>query len=457
MIDEPNGYGYEYEYDIFLSYNQDDDRDGRVAKLAGFFEQAGLRTFYARTCLEDHVGQPGWEQRIFDAIHASRHLGVHVTKDSTLSDWVRREVSEFRNHHSSKPNEHRILVIPDETLSDPDIEHVMKNTSELGDVLRPRDATHALQIVAKTRIASLEQANRTARTEFEQSRRTARRSFDYYRPYYRHARFWQPFTQHQHKVHVFTCGRDTEDTEDTEQRGGHGRSSIDQWDFQAAVDFTHYFAHHHREVKVKIEQPVRKLPIGPSTRTYNTTHLMTRLAHSNCITIGSPDVSDFAEVILAELLQVEPYTPTDQCTGIKFIKDRDKFSTFYRKPSETEPEGVQLPGSKSDRFVNADDRTHGVMVIADNPFSPGHKILILAGCTGVATRGMSMLLTDEESWCLDEFFELDQAIALMSGPIAAVIEVNYDQPFRTIGDGRSIPAEKGKIRFLEAIQLRPYQ
>jgi hypothetical protein len=445
MTDEPNG----YEYDIFLSYNQDDV--DRAKALAEIFEDAGLRTFYAPKSLSDYVGLPGWQDRILKAVRASVNLGVYCTKNSAVSEWVRREVNEFRNHHSSEPTEHRILVIPDEKLSRQDIDRIVGSTPEFGDVLRPSDYTHALQIVVATRIASLQAANTATMTKLEEIMKTARKSFDYYRPYYRHARFWQPFAQHRHAVHVFTCGRDTAATE----QHGHGRSSIDKWDYQAAVDITHYFASHHREVKVKIEQPVSKLAIGSSTRTYNTTHLTTRLTRSNCIIIGSPDVSDLAEVTLAELLRVEPYTPTIDRSGIKFIKDGDKFSTFYRKPSETESEGVRLSDYEPDRFVNAHGRTHGVMVIADNPFSPGHKVLILAGCTGVATLAMSMLLTGEESWCLDEFFELDRAIAPMSGPIAAVIEVNYDQRPLGVGDGRSIRAENGKIRFLKAIQLQP--
>jgi hypothetical protein len=72
-------------------------------------------------------------------------------------------------------------------------------------------------------------------------------------------------------------------------------------------------------------------------------------------------------------------------------------------------------------------------VLADNPFSDTpakHKILVLAGHSGVATRSLSLLLTSEDDWCLKAFYTLDQDLAEISGPIAAVIKVRYRRTLR---------------------------
>jgi hypothetical protein len=98
------------------------------------------------------------------------------------------------------------------------------------------------------------------------------------------------------------------------------------------------------------------------------------------------------------------------------------------------------------------------MILADNPFSQSdrkHKILILAGHSGVATRAMSLLLTHEEPWCLDAFYFLDQEIAVMGSPLAVVIEVSYKRlpGHDRIGDEREINAEHQSIRVRTALPL----
>jgi hypothetical protein len=160
---------------------------------------------------------------------------------------------------------------------------------------------------------------------------------------------------------------------------------------------------------------------------------------------------------------VDPYTPdAPLATGFRIIKDGPGYSTFYEATSETaKGDGIRLIGSTHERtYTCGEGRTYGVMVLADNPFfklGPSHKILILAGHTGVSTRAISLLLTEEERWCLDEFYKLDQAIAVMRGPLAAVIEVNYARQSSgsRAGDGRSIPREPGRIVFKHAIELQP--
>lgn len=196
----------------------------------------------------------------------------------------------------------------------------------------------------------------------------ARQAFQYYR----HARFWKPFAAEGQRLHVFTCGRDTR--EEPGHRGHGGRTNIDIWDYRTAVDLTHHFARHHREIGVQIEQPVSKAIIDATTRTYDTTRFSRRLVDQNCVIIGSPDVSDFAEILLAELVRVEPYHPQIglSSTRIKFLKSGRSHSSFYSDPGEGDDavEGIKVVDHDGGEhtYANTPTRTHGVIVLADNPF-----------------------------------------------------------------------------------------
>jgi hypothetical protein len=280
--------------------------------------------------------------------------------------------------------------------------------------------------------------------------------------YCRHARFWKAFSEPSGQdLHIFTCGRDT--VEDTVQRGVGGRTSVDKWDYQAAVDITHHFARHHRDIGVVIEQPVPKARIDERTRAFDTAEFAQRLISRNCIVIGSPDVSDFAEVTLARLLDVLPYAPQLPLnTGFRIRKAGRRFSTFYEQSSDNEPDGVRVirNGESEDFFASSDDLDHGVMILADNPYTAEgrrRKILILAGHSGVATQAMSLLITNEERWCLDAFYQLDQKIAFPGGPIAAVIEVSYKRMrgCQGVGDDRVINTNLGSIRVCSVLPLEP--
>jgi hypothetical protein len=443
-------------YDIFFSYNLNDE--DKVRRICQEFRDAGLRPFFAPVDLSELVGRNGWEEAILKAIPKSYHLGVYCSKDAVISKWVKREITEFRkNFKQRSQKDHRILAITDPDLPQADLKNVLSANEVLKGVLRPRNSQHAMQIVANMRIRQLSAALETAQVELGQTKEAARQSFDYYR----HTRFWKPFSAiPDQDLHIFTCGRDT--PEETVQRGAGGRTSIDKWDYQAAVDITHYFAGHHRDIGVVIEQPVSKKRIDEQTRSFDTAQFTRELIDRNCIIIGSPDVSDFAEITLARLLDVQPYDPrTRLTTGFRIRKAGRRFSTFYEESSADERDGVRvIREDKSGKFFTCENnQDHGVMVLADNPFSrPGqkHKILILAGHSGVATRAMSLLLTNEEPWCLDTFFDLDQEIAVMGSPLAAVIEVSYKRTHEDggIGDKRVISTELNSIRVRDVIALK---
>jgi hypothetical protein len=322
--------------------------------------------------------------------------------------------------------------------------------------------------VAKCSIDRLRVALQETEAQLEQARDLAWTSFTYYR----HARFWKPFAEAPGEgLHIFTCGRDTPPA--PEHRGAGGRTNIDIWDYQAAVDITHYFARNHRDTKIQIEQPMRKSGMDQGAHIGQIYKYITRLNH-NCVVIGSPDVSDFAEVALGEILDVPPYAPDPEFTAVfRIRKAGQRFSTFYRALRSGEQGGIEL--WEGSFYPATDDTDYGVLVLADNPFSDTpakHKILILAGHSGVATRSLSLLLTSEDDWCLKAFYKLDQDLAKISGPIAAVIKVRYRRKLRPrpmpagraplgrgaveddqAGDDREIESTEGGIEVCRVIDL----
>ncbi len=446
----------DFLYDIFFSYNINDE--AKVRQIYDAFGENGLRPFFAPTNLQKLVGTSHWEEAILAAIPKSHHLGVYCSKDAAISKWVLKEVAKFRTSAEHREGaDQRILVIRDPALSEHDLEGIL-STIGLDNVLRPSDWLHAMRIVTDKRMGHLSTALASAKEELAQTKNLARQSFEYYR----HMRFWKPFSDPSgQSLHIFTCGRDT--AEGAGQRGSGGRTSIDKWDYQAVVDITHHFARHYRDIGVVIEQPVSKARIDEETRMFDTAEFTQKLINRNCVVIGSPDVSDFAEITLASLLGVKSYSPTSKlATGFRIMKDGRRFSTFYEQSSAENPDGVRLMrrGQADELFVCEDDRDLGVLVLADNPFSePGneHKILILAGHSGTATRAMSLLLTNEDPWCLEAFYVLEQQIAVMSGPIAAVIEVTCERVAGRdpkIGDDRMISSGEESIRVCATMALQ---
>lgn len=451
----PVGDGQEFRFDVFLSF--DSNNEQRVRAIRDQFREAGLRTFFAPDDLNRDLGRDDWKRSLFDALRESAHLAVYCSTAALTSEWVRDEITLFKEdaRASATVAERRIIVLPDENLREAELKKRIDSDELLKELIRPKTVEQAVLWLTANRIMALHRALGATQTQLSQAQRLARQSFDYYR----HAGFWRPFSRSD-ELHVFTCGRDIE--------AGYGRAArtnIDKWDYRAAVDITHYIGLNYRSIRVEIEQPVSKRRIDEDTRLLDLGDFTNRLSNKNCVVIGSPDVSDFAEITLAKILGVPPYSPAEVLkSGFRIIKDSHTFSTFYEATSAAmAQEGIHLTGrTGNEMFTCSNDRSYGVMVLADNPFSSpdarGHNhILILAGHTGISTRAISMLLTEEEPWCLDEFYKLDQAVAVKMRPVAVVVEVNYVhlKPGDTVGDDRQIPPEPGSIRFVCAVELRP--
>lgn len=138
------------------------------------------------------------------------------------------------------------------------------------------------------------------------------------------------------------------------------------------------------------------------------------LEDKDCIIVGSPDVSDFAEIVLAHIHSIDPYNEERvKRKGYVLIKEGKRAnSSFYWQKEKQEEEGVvQILDNKCEYYPHkvaqeggSPGKMYGILVVANNPFNKHaqrKKIVILSGFSGVATDAIARLLTDET--CLEEF------------------------------------------------------
>jgi hypothetical protein len=289
--------------------------------------------------------------------------------------------------------------------------------------------------------------------ELELERETATKKVREAFGHYGQTRFWKPFSRHNH-LHIFTCGRDVPPEK---HRGSGGRINIDRWDYQTVLQISHFFAENFPGMKVTIEDPVAKLAaedLSGARLGHRVAGLMRQLEDKDCVIIGSPDVSDFAEIVLAELHGTQSFAQgmdplkkegREKRRGFALIKGEMKApsSTYWLK-TEGEEVGVTWIEKNKQFSVKEEDglgTTYGVLVVCDNPFARGtreHKTIIFSGFTGVATYGLSWLLTSRDA--LEEFFQIDQRFGSLEADFEALIEVRYafDVEARTAGDRRRL-------------------
>lgn len=175
--------------------------------------------------------------------------------------------------------------------------------------------------------------------------------------------------------------------------------------------------------------------------------------------IGSPDVSDFAEIVLAELHGTRSFAQgvdksgrrgREKRRGFALIKAEMKApsSTYWLKTGD-ERVGAKWIETDTQFTVKEEDglgTTYGVLVVCDNPFSRDgrreHKVIIFSGFTGVATYGISRLLTSKDA--LEEFFKIDQRFGALDADFEALAEVQYayDVAGRDAGDRRRLLASE---------------
>lgn len=446
-----------YTYDVFISFNYMDVDN--VRPIYQTLTDYGLNVFWSEENLA--LGEP-FPPGLKEALKNSQHLILYFTINASGSKWVNIECNEFFNICHSKDSENRRMYV----LSDGscDLENIPLCLNQFN---RPKSVDQLITDLVKNILKSKEEINAKLLELLNQEKRKVEEARDYYR----HARFWRPIAENK-DIHIFTCARDiTKDRIDN--RGKGCRTIIDKWDYRAVLDITNFFASNYPNTRVTIEDPISKLQEVNLTngvdlaRHINSMERM--LKDKDCIIIGSPDVSDFAEIVLAEIHGIHPYTKCRRKNkGFVIIREqKNTCSSFSWEKDNNEKEGIAqiFSQNRQNRYeyfphiicdVN-DGKPHkmfGILIVANNPYCKGQrkKIIIMSGVSGVATNAIAKLLTDES--CLKEFFKLDQAYVNTDRNIEALIGVEYvveDNPHNR--DARKIANSENAITFERLIEI----
>lgn len=251
-------------------------------------------------------------------------------------------------------------------------------------------------------------------------------------------KLWDPFFDDK-KIGIFTCARDvenhnvthkttTKNSQDLTCSGRGKRTNIDKFDYKTVTEFSYFIVQNYQNAEIRFDKPRSKKNYDELKELQNKNELVRliekikgkTIEYGDCIIVGSADVNDYTEVNLAAVHKIEPYytlvkTKRQWDKAVAVLKKKafifekpevdhsdSKFaSTFYKvgrksaihwygdRPyvcTET-PANNELAGT-----------TYGVLTIADNPFvqDKRRKIMVLSGFTGIATYGISQLLTSRE-------------------------------------------------------------
>ena len=455
-----------YDYQVFVSYAREQRTtvEGFVAELRA----AELTVWWDK----DIPPGDAWRQSLEEKIKHCRHFLLYCNVQAKASDRVSQEMRLFLEDAKGDPSRKLfVLRAPDcqEKHVPPDVEHVQRVNSlseVVVDILK--EARHDLE----QKFRELERRAENERKDLEENFAKERRKVAEARKYYKHRRFWGPFADKK-DVHIFTCGRDIP-PDDTRPRGSGGfRTNIDKWDYRAVLGITHYFASNYPGTKLTIEDPASKLQQEDINQIYVLANRIAEVGNllkdKHCIIIGSPDVNDFAEIVLSKIHGIHAYDNNrKKSKGFVLVRDKkNSASAFYWETAEGEHEGIACLGPGDMRIYehvpapstagpSGTGSMHGILVVAENPFfsdsEPRRRIMILSGFSGVATNAMAKFLTEEAY--LPSFFEFDEAQSQHAGAIEAVISVKYIVESGSENkDARQIPEAADSIAFQELVAV----
>lgn len=415
----------DFKYDLFISYFHEDEK-----KVKGIYDKLtryGMRVFWAKRELP--LGK-SFPVELENALLSSQHFMLFFSEGASKSEWVRQESDTFLSKCHMKNRDYRRMYVLLDRECDP--KHI---PVFLQDINRPSNLDKLIADLLRVALGDEQEEIRLLKEQLEQQTRKLEEA----QGYYRHRRFWSPLAANR-DVHIFTCARDVAYNPNS-SRGYGGRTNIDIWDYRAVLDISHFFASNYPNTKVTIEDPVHKLngrDLEEIARLEQHRRQMKNLlADKDCIIVGSPDVSDFAELVLAQIHKITWYNEERiKRKGFVIIKEqKNTKSSFYWQKIDHEQEGVAeiLPSGHYKYYPHvlaSEDgkpgKMHGILVVANNPFcSEGvrRKVIILSGFSGVATNAIAKILTDDN--CLGEFFRLDDACANTERDSEALIGVEY--------------------------------
>lgn len=447
-----------FDEEVFFSYASEDLQ--QVRQLAHrLWEEYRISSFVADDALRDLArGSDKWEPTLLEKVTKCRFFALYASRSVAASDWVNREVQRFFERAYSRDNRRKMFVLSRTPEQPPHLPAILRDFLwDKGEDELVRDiVAELIKFLGAEKISARDERHQLA-SRLEAERETSAKKVWEAFGHYGQTRFWKPFSRHGH-LHIFTCGRDVPPEK---HRGSGGRTNIDRWDYQTVLQITHYFSEYFPGTKVTIEDPVAKLAAEELTGAgvgHRVAGLMRQLEDKDCVVIGSPDVSDFAEIVLAELHGTKSFAQSTDTSGRRGREKQRGFALIkaeMKAPSstywlKTEDEEVGVKWIETDKQFSVKEAgglgtTYGVLVACDNPFHRGkreHKIIIFSGFTGVATYGISWLLTSLDA--LDEFFKIDQQFGSLDSDFEALVEVQYAYEIeeRSAGDRRRLIARK---------------
>jgi hypothetical protein len=358
----------------------------------------------------------------------------------------------YEAYHKKDPRNRCMFVVSAETANDVYTPKDLKKKQHL------RNVRDMVWVLARDSITRL-----TKRLEYEETR--VGEAFNDYH----YSRFWHPGWGQSEGIHIFTCARD-QAYDPTWKRGRGGRTTIDKWDYQTVLDLTRFFGARYPDVNVTIEDPVSKLSLA-EIKTLNAgerfADMRDKLRNRDCVIVGSPDVSDFAEIVLARAHNLPAYSEKRVKTrGFVHIKDRQQTpSVGYWIKGDNEREGIARIDSGEIVPYETDmhegkETTYGILIVANNPFNdrPGlkTKILILSGFTGIATNGIAKLIADKkyrrQFYALDQKIELDMQFEALISTRFGYTEGDTEVEINA-RDARELDPSADAVQFQELVRI----
>jgi hypothetical protein len=454
-----------YKNHIFISYAR--EQRNTIETFVNELQQAGITVWWDK---EIGIGEK-FQKEIDAAIRNCRHFLLYCTVQAKASTPVSHEITVFRDDAKEDPSR-KFFVLKAPTCEDKHVPSklgVYQRANTLQDII-----IHLLKDNLKEldgRFRELQNSEKEGKRILEEELALERAKVSEARKFYQHRRFWNPFAASK-DVHIFTCGRDIP-PDHSRPRGTAGfRTNIDKWDYRAVLGIAHYFASNYPGTRLTIEDPESKLQQEDILQTpvlaSRIAEVENKIKGKDCIIIGSPDVNDFAEIVLSRIHRIFPYDDNrKKSMGYVLIRNKkNTASSFYWETKEGEYEGIGSLGKDEMKIFRHEPPVenakhsvagtmHGILVVADNPFSAGEKrkIMILSGFSGVATNAMVKFLTEDAY--LKSFFAFDEKHSYQAPAIEAVISVKYTMGSGTENkDTRTINLENDSIRFEELVELR---
>ncbi len=433
----------EFEYDVFISFNGDDEQ--RASNLYKQLHACGLNVFFAPVTIKEWKPEANWaatcnpaaaNSQVF-VLLASRPLETNGNVMGECTTFHEARCTEEKKSHDTLRAVFLLMLVSEENeqkSARPAVFPSANQTEDDAQILQ-----WCVQTVLKARAYLAEslgtQANglKISRARFRNKLRR-----------YAQQEFWSRIVEDK-EVHVFLCGRDEKSNRG--RVGEDGRTAIDMWDYKTVLKLNRYFAYRHPNVNVEIEDPIPKM-LEPADQQANFfREEFGKLRDKHCIIVGSPDVSDFAEVVLAGLHKLRDFKqePAKEQGFVNQKTTTTTTSALYRKG---DPEAV-IRISDNQAFPGPDDPkrdeiVYGTLTVAPNPSSEsGHKVMIFSGLSGIATYAIATLLTEDD--CAEELEKMMEALDGYDGAVEILVGARFASKTDPSRDSRKLIEGDGAI------------